>query len=275
MYTVDFISVSDANFLISKIKSRFKIDFSNFSMPVLRRRVHKFLMSHNINSANEIIDLIESDNRLFEMFMHEMSIVETAIFRDAEFWNFIENDVLVKLLSKNNRVKIWFPDCVGGAEFRTLAIILKETGYVERTDILVSTYNEIVLNSISTGVYDLKQSDSDKANYNRYKNYEADFSVYYKTQNGRTIIDLELHKNIQFAKIDLVRDMLPENINLIIYRNKLLYFDDILKDRIKNILSASLSKNGFIAIGIKEQFNTKGSDLILYNSSERIYLKQK
>lgn len=275
MYTVDFISEADAKILFYKIKKLFDLNLTNFSMPIFRRRSHKFFIEHNISSLTEFISLIERDHRFFEIYANSVSITETSMFRDVDFWKFIESDILVNLLSKKDRIKIWLPDSVGGAEYRTIAIILKETGYIEKTDILVSAYSEYLLKSIEEGVYNQRQAETDKENYIRFKNYDADYSVYYQTVNGRTNTNPVLQKNTFFAKIDFQHDLLPEEIDLIIYRNKFLSFDESLKDQIKNLLAKSLVKDGFLAIGVKEQINTKNSNLALYNNSERIYIKQK
>ena len=275
MYTVDFISEADTKILFNKIRKLYDINLTNFAMPMFRRRTHKFFYEHNLSNVNEFIELLESDSRFFEIYANTVSISETSMFRDLDFWKVIESDILLNLLSKKDRIKIWLPDSVGGAEYRTIAIILKETGYIEKTDILVSSYNEYLLKSIQEGIYNQKQAETDKENYIRYKNYDADYSVYYQTVNGKTIVNPILQKNTFFAKIDFQHDLLPEEIDLIIYRNKFLSFDESLKEHIKDLLSNALVKNGFLAIGIKEQINTKNSNLSLYNFNERIFIKQK
>src|SRR5699024_7685665 len=78
-------------------------------------------------------------------------------------------------------------------------------------------------------------------------------STYFTFKNDQYYIDDQLKRNITFKKHDLLKERYPQNIDLIVCRNVLIYFTDAAKEYIYTNLSKSLCKNGILFVGSTEQ----------------------
>lgn len=66
-------------------------------------------------------------------------------------------------------------------------------------------------------------------------------------------ISEDIRKSVQFEKHDLLNDEYPKNIDLLICRNVLIYFNDTAKDKIYKKFYESLNDNGIFFVGSTEQ----------------------
>ena len=85
-----------------------------------------------------------------------------------------------------------------------------------------------------------------------------------------------MKKNIVFAEHNLVTDSVFAEVNLVICRNVLIYFNKELQDRVVTLFNDSLINGGFLGLGSKEtlQFTSQADNFEIVNASEKIYKKK-
>lgn len=76
---------------------------------------------------------------------------------------------------------------------------------------------------------------------------------YFEEENGIYEVEKSLKKSIMFKKHNLLLDKYPQNIDLIICCNVLIYFTDEAKNMIYQNFSNSLVDNGILFVGSTEQ----------------------
>lgn len=83
-------------------------------------------------------------------------------------------------------------------------------------------------------------------------------------------------KRITFANHNLVSDGVFGEMNLILCRNVLIYFDNQLQDHVLTLLSDSLMNGGFLCLGTKEGLSlSKVKDSYdLIDSKSRLFKKK-
>jgi len=113
------------------------------------------------------------------------------------------------------------------------------------------------------------------ANYVRL-NCKHKFSDYYKVENGTPILDTSLIQGVTFVKLNTVYDNIPGGIKLIIFRNQMIYYNQLLQDKVLYQLTNSVVPGGYLAIGVKETLeNTNTSNkFTVFNDLEKIYKKK-
>lgn len=271
---VEFLSNTETKLLIDEVKKRFRVDFSVYSSMSFQRRSFEFFRNHNIESTNDFLRRAEKEVKLLQYFIKDISVQETEMFRDPDFWKILANDVLINLLSKKGNIKIWLPDSTTGEELYSLAIILFEKSFVDRTKIIVSSTSEISINNIKEGLYTSKKMEQNKGNYVRYKGFESEFSLYYKELGNKRKMNEELLQNVDYFTQSFHRKNELKEIDIIICRNKLLYYDYNYKNKLLGEFSESLANAGYLAVGIKEALPEEIVGLKFYNENERIYIKK-
>ncbi|MGC8803115.1 MAG: CheR family methyltransferase, partial [Bacteroidales bacterium] len=111
-------------------------------------------------------------------------------------------------------------------------------------------------------------------NYLRYQG-KFDFSKYCQQKDDMVVRDSSLVQHVHFLyNKNNSFEFLPDNIQLIIFRNQLIYYTQSLQDRVLKTFYDKLSKNGILAIGVREQLGIMSQQLFrIINESEHIYGK--
>jgi len=272
--SVDFLSNTDTKLLIDGIKRRFTVDLSGYSTMSFQRRINVFFANHNIEDTSDFLQRLEKENKLLKFFLKDITVEETEMFRDPEFWIFFANNILIDLLSRKEKITIWMPESTSGEDFYSLAIILYEKSFNNRVNVIVSSNSELNLSSIKDGIYTPKKMEHNKQNYFRYKGFETDFMSYCNDIGNKYQMNADLKTNTELLLLNSIPSKSPKNIDVVICRNKFLYYTSECKEKLLNVYSASLNKGGFLAIGIKESISETRPDFKIYNENEQIYIKK-
>ena len=166
------------------------------------------------------------------------------------------------------------PDCVGGDELYSLCVLLKESNLLNKVQLLASCMNKEHIKFIESGVTNLKKLETNAENYKRFNGF-GDFGAYYSTGDYQAERDNSLIENVEFSVLNISKDPLPRQVNMILYRNHFVYFNQTLQDHITALLHQSLKNGGILVIGNKEMLGRQFlNDFVLINHSESVYKKR-
>ncbi len=70
--------------LIEAVQFRYGYDFSNYAQASMTRRVHNCVQKAGLSKVSELIPKILYNVDYFELFLREMSVTVTEMFRDPE-----------------------------------------------------------------------------------------------------------------------------------------------------------------------------------------------
>ena len=80
----------------------------------------------------------------------------------------------------------------------------------------------------------------------------SSFSDYYNAKYDSVIMNSNLKKNIVFSDHNLVTDSVFGEMQLVMCRNTLIYFNKNLQDKVIKLFYDSLTPGGFLCLGSKE-----------------------
>jgi chemotaxis protein methyltransferase CheR len=125
-----------------------------------------------------------------------------------------------------------------------------------------------------TGVYPAKNMEIYASNY-RASGGKRDFTEYYSAGYDLAKFKDSLKGRITFSYHNLVTDGVFGEMNIVICRNVLIYFDKILQDRVFTLFADSLRHGGFLCLGAKESLNFSGIKKLFEPSAskQKIYKK--
>lgn len=257
--------------LLQGIYKQYGYDFRHYSRAHMKRRILHRMGKENIESVSLFQHKILHDDGYFRSVLPEFSINVTEMFRDPDFFAYFRQEV-VPFLATYPRLKIWHAGCASGEEVYSMAILLKEEGLYDRATIYATDFNDNILKVAREGIYPI----SDIRDYT--KNYiaaggKSAFSDYYVAKYEAVMMDKGLKENISFLNHNLVTDGVFGEMDLILCRNVLIYFDRALQNHVLNLFGESLSRTGTLCLGTKEtmdyseavrQFNTLHPTLKVY-----------
>ena len=260
--------------LLEAIFRRYGHDFRNYSKASVRRRVKNILGRSKVGSIAGLIPSILHDEAFFEQNLGEFSITVSEMFRDPGFFRYLRSE-LVPYLKTYPYVKIWHAGCATGEEVYSTAIVLEEEGFYDRVTLFATDFNCRAINQAREGIYPLEKIREFTSNYQEAGG-RREFSDYYHARYGSAILEQSLRRNITFANHNLVTDGVFSEVQLILCRNVLIYFNRTLQDRVLRLFSDSLTHGGFLALGSKEslQFSSVADSFVEVDRKWKIYQKK-
>ena len=253
------LGIVDIREIIKQILNNYGYDFSEYALTSFKHRLEKSIIKNNLDSVESLLKKLKSDKDFFDIFLHEISVPSTEMFRDPSLWRWLRDELFCNINEKNlNRFKIWLPNSVSGGELYSLAILLKEINMLDKVQIISSSISDKSIEFIKEGSCELKKVEVSVENYVRFKG-DKDFSDYYRFDKYFAFRDISLIKDVEFVKQNINFDNSPMNIKLILFRNSLIYFNPSLQEKILKIMYNSLSATGYLILGIKEKIKNMNS----------------
>ncbi len=158
-----------------------------------------------------------------------MSIPVTEMFRDPHVFKVLREDV-ISYLKTYPFIRIWIAGCATGEEVYSLAVILKEEGLYDRSQIYATDFNDTALSKAKEGIYSAESLNSYSQNYRKSGGKNA-LTDYFYSEYDSVIVKRKIKENIIFAKHNLVTDSAFNDMNLIMCRNVMIYFNQTLQDK--------------------------------------------
>ena len=263
----------ELNLLLQALYLKYGYDFRNYSKAHLKRRVNQRLKLSGLNTISELQNKVLWDKDFYQVFLRDLSINVTEMFRDPEFYLAFRKKVISDLKTYAH-IKVWHAGCSTGEEVYSLAIIMKEENLLSRVQIYATDINKSVLDTAKMGIYSKKEMELYSRNY-RAAGGKGSLSDYYTAKYGSVLFDKSLSKNIVFADHNLVTDGVFAEVNLIFCRNVLIYFDKFLQNKVLHLFSNSLARRGFLCLGSKESlaFTDLENSFETVDEKLRIYRK--
>ena len=265
------IAKIETDVLLDAIQRRWDYDFHQYARASLNRRIASVLDKEGLEMPYQLIPRILYDEDSFESFLTAMSVSVTELFRDPSFFLTLKEKV-VPVFETYPFIKIWHAGCASGEEAYSLAILLHEQGLLEKAKIYATDYNKHSLDIAQQGIYsaqDIEQSESAYVEAGGVHSLRS----YVVEQYGHLKVADKIKNNITFSYHNLVKDGVFGEMNLIICRNVLIYFDKNLQNHTLKLFSDSLVRKGFLCLGLQESldFSELANEFNSVSDYNRIY----
>lgn len=259
--------------LLEGIFRRYGVDFRNYSRASVKRRIGICREKFNVERFSDLIPELLNNKEAFNSFLLNMSVGVTEMFRDPEFFLTFREKV-IPVMKTYPFVKIWHAGCSTGEEVYSLAIILQEESFLDRSVIYATDFNALSLDIAQKGIYSMEDFKHFEENY-RATGAKSRLGDYCKEKYGFFKLSDQLKKNIVFSTHNLASDGVFGEMNVIICRNVLIYFDKMLQNRVFHLFRDSLSPLGFLCLGTKEtvKFSDVADEFDLLFKKEKIFRK--
>ena len=265
------LEVIEIQLLTEGIFRHYGFDFRDYSLPSMRRRIWKRIYSEGLSTVTGLTEKVLHDSSTMERLLLDLSINTTAMFRDPTFYLAFRRKV-VPMLRTYPYVRIWHAGCSTGEEVYSMAILLQEEGLYDRCRIYATDINEAVLQKAKAGIFPISTMQENTANYIAAGG-TGTFSEYYTARYDHAIFRPSLRENVVFAQHNLVTDASFNVFNVIFCRNVLIYFNNVLQDRVQQLFLDSMEMFGILGLGKKEsvRFTAVADNYEEIDAEEKIY----
>lgn len=261
--------------LLENIAAWYGYDFTGYARASLRRRIDAFYTSGRFASFTEMQHKLKEEPSYFTRFVEEITVNVTEMFRDPGFYRVLREQLL-PVLATYPFIRIWHAGCATGEEVYSMAILLKETGLLNKSILYATDLNQAVLEKAKSGIFPAAAMQLYSENYIQCGG-KQDFSVYYTANYNNAKFDPSLAERMIFSSHNLAADASFNEFQLILCRNVLIYFEKDLQSRVLQLFDRSLDSLGFLALGSKEslRFSSIAPYYKQVDNKEKIWRRSK
>jgi len=223
-----------------------KINLDAYKERQMKRRIDALIAKHKITSYYIYVETLKKNAVMFEEFINYLTINVSEFYRNPEQWSLLEREVLPYLFSKfGNNLKIWSSACSTGDEPYSLVMLLSKFLPLSKIKIIATDIDAQVLEKAKLGLYNEKS----------LKGLPEEFiTKYFNKINDKTYqISDSIKACVEFKQHNLLKDVYPNQCDLIVCRNVLIYFTEEAKENIYKNFNLSLKKEAILFVGSTEQ----------------------
>ena len=274
-----FIEQDKLNQFLVDVYHKYEHDFIHYNHGTLKRRITNHAMKLNIDindkksSFKSYTKLVLNDKEIFNEMFSYFSINVTEFFREPDQLKIFKEKV-IPYLNSFSHIKIWCTGCSSGESPYSLSIILDEAGILDKSQIYATDFNNRVLSHAKDGLFEIDDFEQSSENYkisggtDEFQNYFIKYGKFYKVKKY-------LKDNILFFNHNLATDGVMNQFQLVICKNVIIYFDNILKQKVFNLFDDSLECNGFLILGNSEYLPNQFHDRFeSYIPKSKVYHKK-
>jgi chemotaxis protein methyltransferase CheR len=239
--------------LLDEILRRTGHDFRNYARGSRRRRLETLVAAAGLPGVAALRRRLDEEPGFVERLLQALSVPATAMFRDPEVWLALRTRVMPHLATYPT-IRVWLAGCATGEEAWSLAILLEEAGLAERSRLYATDINAAALERARAGIFPIAAMQEHTRCYQR-SGGQGDFSRYYTAAYANAKFDAGLGRNLVFAQHNLAVDRSFNEFQLILCRNVLIYFDELLQARVHRLLHDSLVHLGVLCLGAQERLD--------------------
>ncbi len=224
------------------------LDLREYKQDRLRRRLLSWAEARGDHDLAALGRRLANDPKEMRELLDRVSINVSELYRNPDRWADLERKILPGLVARAGTLRCWSAGCSFGAEAHTLATILECGGH--QHSIIGTDIDEDALARARAGRFDAAAMRGVPSNVK-----EKHFSkVGEEWQAG-----LEIRRNLRFKVGDLLQDRFERDLDLILCRNVVIYFNDAAKDRLYRRLFEALRPGGILFVGSTERiFDARG-----------------
>lgn len=229
-----------------KIFQLTKIDLSCYKERQMKRRIDSLITKRKITTYDEYVEAIKRDKEMLEEFVAYLTINVSEFYRNPEQWGILEESILPDLFNRFGKpLKIWSAACSTGDEPYSLVMLLSKFMPLNKIEIIATDIDLQVIEKAKAGLY------ADKS----LKALPKEFvDKYFEKINDRTYaISDEIKSRVKFKQHNLLKDEYPNNCDLIVCRNVMIYFTEEAKFEIYRKFNAALKPGAILFVGSTEQ----------------------
>lgn len=263
----------ELNKILNYIDEKAGLDFREYKYATLARRVARRVNICKCKDLTEYYEYLTNNEEEVEILYREFLIGVTKFFRDEKVWEVLKTDVFPKLIAEKEDgdiLKVWDVGCSTGEEAYSFAMCLHEEMDKQGKDLEIKIFATDIsqphLDIGSKGIY----PESIVADVSK------DFLLKYflSKSNSYQIVE-KIRRMVIFSQHNIIKNPPFSNMDMVVCRNLLIYFQNSIQKKALNMLHYALKKDGFLVLGTSESVHSHKEHFSEVNRRWKIYKNKK
>lgn len=259
------LGISEIKEITARMSETIGVDYNGYKMSFLRRRLPKVFEELHLTKIADFYALL-ADRKGADEIAYRMIVPDTELFRDPSVWR-----QLRKRLEAKQQLKVWFPMLSNGYELYSLMVILRQLGGRE-IKIVVNSESQKAIDNVHNVHIPAKSKEVNESNFERLEATDDKVENYIELTDDGARMKSELLQGVEFHHNWFLSEP-AATYDLIIARNRLLYYDYQLHERAVARFGESMVEGSILCIGTKEQLLHKLPNVQADKNVEGLYIK--
>ena len=255
--------------ILSYINENTGLDFTEYKTSTLGRRVARRVNVCKCESLKDYYRYLQTNPDEVSVLFKEFLIGVTKFFRDPRVWEILEEDIIPNIIEKKKDgevLKIWDVACSTGEEAYSLAMYIHEELEKHDKNIEVKIFATDIakqhLEVGGNGVYSESMvADIDNDLLRKY---------FIKNGEGYQVIE-KIRRMVIFSQHNIIKNPPFSNMDMILCRNLLIYFQQSIQHKALNVLHYALKEGGYLVLGTSETVNSHRENFEEISRKWKIY----
>lgn len=244
----------ELNKILNYIDEKAGLDFREYKYATLARRVARRVNICKCKDLAEYYDYLISDEEEVEILYREFLIGVTKFFRDDKVWEILKEQVFPEIVRGKNDgdiLKVWDVGCSTGEEAYSFAMCLHEEMENQGKDLEIKIF-----------ATDISQPHLDIGSKGIYpESIVADVSKdlllkYFLSKSNGYQVSEKIRRSVIFSKHNIIKNPPFSNMDMVVCRNLLIYFQNSIQKKAMNMLHYALKENGVLVLGTSESVHS-------------------
>jgi len=235
--------------LLTEMRDRTGIDFLQYKMPTIMRRLSRLMVATGCETLQEYMRYLQRHPDAYQKLVSAFLIKVTEFFRDAQLFGELKSAIIPELLEEakmtTGELRIWSAGSSTGEEAYSIAMLCADLTPSDdvQVRIFATDIDEDAIAFARRGVYGREALiDVPPALVQRYFVRLGDsYEVGKRIRNMTVFGQHDLAQRAPFPRIDLV-----------LCRNVLIYFTKELQSRALQLFAFALRDKGYLVLGRAE-----------------------
>ena len=257
--------------IVALLHQHLRHDFSLYKPSTLVRRVERRMHVHQLPSMAAYLEHLRTNPSELDLLLSEMLIGVTAFFRDSQVWLDLSAHIVPNLIAShdNTPIRAWVLGCSTGEEAYSLAMLLQEaqelSGQPSRSvQIYATDLNASAIALARKGWY--SQQAVSGISRDRLERF-------FTPSHGGHLIHPDIRAMVMFARHDVIADPPFTQLDLLLCRNVLIYFNAVLQRRLIPLFHFCLRAGGTLVLGSAETAGRSQNLFTVVMPQSRIYAR--
>jgi len=252
------------------------IFFQTESQYLMERRLGNRLREHDLHTFGDYYRYLRYSSersKELEEIVELLTTNETYFFREDYQLKAFSEEILPELIrrrTKQRRLRFWSAGCSTGEEAYTIGMLIREDPKLTDWDveIFANDISRKVIQTARRGVYG-------RSSFRVIDKYFME--KYFRPQGNNYAISDEVRSLVSFGQLNLLDDEMLEligQVDAILCRNVLIYFDKQARLRVVKTFYNKLVEEGYLLLGHSESLMNVSTDFeLVHLKNDMVYRK--
>lgn len=223
-------------------------DFREYAPATVKRRVAERVRAEGLATISGLLERVLHQPPAMARFVEALTHNAGSPFREPAFFDAFRERVLPRLRTFPH-VRIWV---IGsGEDAYSLALLLREAEFSNRTRIYATDASEAALERAKTGSFPAELLDEYAARYAEAGG-KRHLSDYVEVTGTQAVFKPGVREQIVFAQHNLACDGSFNEFHLVVARSVITHFNRTLAFRAHQVIYESLIRLGYLGVSAKE-----------------------